>query len=48
MAARFATPLIVKAAGNADGYIKMLTDRWDKFHAITFVGGNINALYDPQ
>ena len=48
MSARFATPLIVKAAGNAVGYFNMLTERWDKFHAITFVGGNINALYDPQ
>ena len=48
MSARFATPLIVKAEGNAVGYFNMLTDRWDKFHAITFVGGNINALYDPQ
>lgn len=25
----------------------MLTEDWCKFHAITFCGGNINALYTP-
>lgn len=44
----FSPPIIFKANGNADGYYKNLTEDWDRFHAITFVGGNINALYDPQ
>lgn len=26
----------------------MLTADWNSFHAITFCGGNINALYNPQ
>lgn len=26
----------------------MLTEDWCKFHAITFCGGNINALYTPD
>ena len=46
--ARFATPLIVKAAGNASGYFDKLTEEWDKFHAITFKGGNINAIFNPE
>lgn len=46
--ARFATPLIIRASGNAAGFFGMLTEKWDKFHAITFWGGNINALYNPE
>lgn len=46
--ARFSTPLIVRASGNADGYFGQLTEDWCKFHAITFWGGNINALYNPK
>lgn len=45
---QFATPLIIKAAGNAVGYYGNLTEEWNKFHAITFYGGNINSLYMPQ
>lgn len=43
---KFATPIIVKACGNAQGFFNMMTEAWDKFHAITFYGGNINALYN--
>lgn len=43
---KFATPLIIKACGNADGFFSMLTKPWENFHAITFYGGNINALCD--
>lgn len=46
--ARFATPLIIRASGNGDGYFGWLTEEWYKFHAITFWGGNINALYNPE
>ena len=28
-------------------FFNMLTEDWCKFHAITFCGGNINALYTP-
>ena len=45
---RFATPIIIKACGNAHGFFNMLTDSWNKFHAITFYGGNINALCNPS
>lgn len=47
VAIRFATPIIIKAAGNAQGFFSMLTEDWWEFHAITFCGGNINALYTP-
>ena len=46
--ARFSTPLIIRASGNASGFFGMLTEDWDKFHAITFWGGSINALYNPE
>ncbi len=45
---QFATPIIIKAAGNAFGFYNMLTQPWEKFHAITFYGGSINAICDPQ
>ena len=45
---KFATPVIIRAEGNASGFYNMMTDSWDKFHAITFYGGSINALYNPQ
>lgn len=45
---RFATPIIIKACGNAQGFYNMLTEPWEKFHAITFYGGNINALCNPS
>lgn len=43
---KFATPIIVKACGNAHGFFSMMTEEWNKFHAITFYGGNVNALYN--
>lgn len=43
---KFATPIIVKACGNANGFFSMMTEDWNKFHAITFYGGNVNALYN--
>lgn len=48
VAIRFATPIIIKASGNAQGFFSKLTEDWCKFHAITFCGGNINALYTPD
>jgi len=44
---KFATPIIIKARGNAEGFFSMMTESWERFHAITFYGGNINALCDP-
>lgn len=44
--AKFSTPIIVKACGNAQGFFNMMTEEWNKFHAITFYGGNVNALYN--
>ena len=44
---KFATPIIIKACGNAQGFFDMMTEPWHKFHAITFYGGNINALCNP-
>ena len=48
VAIRFATPIIIKASGNAQGFFSKLTEDWCKFHAITFCGGNINTLYTPD
>lgn len=42
---RFRTPIIIKAAGNTDYFRNQLTADWDHFHAITFWGGNINAVF---
>ena len=44
---RFRTPIIIKAAGNTDYFRKQLTADWDHFHAITFWGGNLNAIFPP-
>lgn len=44
----FWTPIIIKASGNTNYFYEQLTEDWRKFHAITFFGGNINALYNPQ
>ena len=44
---KFRTPIIIKAAGNTDYFSKQLTTDWDYFHAITFWGGNINAIFPP-
>jgi hypothetical protein len=45
---QFGTPVIIKASGNSANFYNMLTQDWDNFHAITFYGGNINALCNPQ
>ena len=45
---QFGTPIIIKASGNSAYFYSMLTEDWDNFHAITFCGGNINALCNPQ
>lgn len=45
---RFSTPLVIRSAGNASGFYFRLTEDWTKFHAITFVGGIINSIYDPR
>jgi len=45
---QFGTPIIIKASGNFGDFYNMLTESWDNFHAITFFGGNINALCNPQ
>lgn len=45
---RFGAPVIIKASGNTNIFFKRLTSEWDSFHTITFWGGNINPLYNPQ
>ncbi len=45
---QFVAPIIIKSSGNTADFYNMLTQDWDKFHAITFYGGNINAIYNPQ
>ena len=45
---QFGTPLIIKASGNSANFRNMLTVEWNNFHAITFCGGNINAICNPQ
>lgn len=45
---RFGTPFIIMACGNAQGYYDSLTEAWNKFHAITFYGGNINSVFSPR
>lgn len=45
---KFGTPIIIKALGNSDYFYNMLTEDWDSFHSITFWGGNINAICNPQ
>lgn len=39
---RFGTPLIVKAASFSSDH------GWEKFHSITFYGGNINSVLNPE
>ena len=46
--AKFSTPIIVKACGNAQGFFNIMTEEWNKFHDITFYGGNVNALYNLE
>ena len=36
---KFATPIIIKAEGNGEGFFRNLTEEWDRFHAIMFIGG---------
>lgn len=45
---RFGSSLIIKSAGNIGNFCSSLTEKWRLFHAITFYGGNINALQDLQ
>lgn len=45
---KFVAPIIIKSSGNTANFFNMLTEEWDKFHAITFCGGNINALCNPE
>ena len=45
---KFATPIIIKASGNTQDFFSMMMEPWEMFHAITFYGGNINALFDPR
>lgn len=45
---QFGTPVIIKATGNSANFYGMLTQGWNFFHVITFWGGNINALCNPQ
>jgi hypothetical protein len=45
---QFSTPLIITACGNTANFNDSLTVPWNEFHAITFQGGNINALYNPK
>lgn len=44
----FSTPLMIKSAGNLVGFYNQLSEPWNKFHAITFYGGNINFLHQPS
>ena len=44
---KFRTPIIIKALGNSDYFYNLLTQDWDKFHSITFWGGNINGICNP-
>jgi len=45
---QFGTSVIIKASDNSAYFCNMLTAEWNNFHAITFCGGNINALCNPQ
>lgn len=45
---QFAAPIIVKASGNTGFFKSLLTSEWNTFHAISFFGGNINAVCDPR
>ncbi len=43
----FRTPIIIKATSNSAYSYNKFTEDWDKFHSITFCGGNINAICNP-
>ena len=45
---QFGTPFIIMACGNAQGYYDRLTETWNRFHSITFYGGNINSVFSPR
>lgn len=45
---RFFPSVIIMASGNTAAFDDKLTDDWDKFHAITFCGGNINSVFAPD
>ena len=44
----FFTPLVVQAYSNTYEFFKNLSIDWTQFHAITFWGGSLNAIYNPQ
>jgi hypothetical protein len=46
----FSSPIIVKSAGNASGYVAQFKEdrAWTDFDAIDFADGNINAIYNPK
>ena len=44
VAIRFATPIIIKACGNAEGFFSMLTEDWCKFHAKMCIRDSINKM----
>lgn len=43
----FTTPMIVEAAGYTEEFFSPLAEAWNKFHAITFKGINLNNLFTP-
>lgn len=45
---RFFPSVIIMASGNTAAFYNKLTDDWDKFHAITFCGRNINSVFTPD
>ena len=44
----FFTPLMVRSTGNTDSFFRDLSLEWSQFHAITFYGGNVNSVINPQ
>lgn len=44
----FASPIIIKATGNTRYFHDTLLSKWQSFDAISFHGGNINAIYPPK
>lgn len=42
------TSMIIKSAGNLINFYNQLSEPWNKFHAITFYGGNINFIHQPS
>lgn len=44
---KFASPLIIMTDGNTSSFNECLSEKWNKFHSITFYGGNINSIFPP-